>query len=71
MLKEMNAILCNENKVNGIKYRTDGVSKEFRLRLKLDTDRPVRAFSKWFVRNGAKPSIHPRREAQKFQNTLL
>jgi hypothetical protein len=34
-------------------------------------DRPVRAFSKWFVRNGAKPSIHPRREAQKLQNTLL
>jgi hypothetical protein len=30
-----------------------------------------RAFSKWFVRNDAKPSIHPRREAQQVQNTLL
>ena len=31
----------------------------------------VRAFSKWFVRNGAKLSIHPRREAQQLQNPLL
>src|SRR5215217_4072632 len=31
----------------------------------------VRAFSKWFMRNSAKPSIHPRRETQQLQNALL
>jgi predicted ATPase len=30
-----------------------------------------RPFSKWFVRNGAKPCIHPRREAQQPQNSFL
>src|SRR5262249_27535857 len=31
----------------------------------------VRVFSRWFVRNGAKPAIHPRREAKQLQNPLL
>jgi hypothetical protein len=33
--------------------------------------RPFRPFSKRFVRNGAKPGIHSRREAQQLQNSLL
>ena len=33
--------------------------------------RSFRPFSKWFVRNGAKPGIHSRREAQQLQNPLL
>ena len=33
--------------------------------------RPFRPFSKRFVRNGAKPGIHSRREAQQLQNPLL
>src|SRR5262249_50219478 len=50
-------------------------SKARRLRCKLCSllcwSLTVRVFSKWFVRNGAKPSIHPRREAQQLQNPLL
>jgi len=36
-----------------------------------DQKRPFRPFSKRFVRNGAKPGIHSRREAQQLQNPLL
>ena len=33
--------------------------------------RPFRPFSKRFVRNGTKPCIHPRGEAQQLQNARL
>ena len=35
------------------------------------SNRPFRPFSKRFVRNGAQPGIHSRREAQQLQNPLL